>query len=530
MNNKITIINPLENRIPMEITSGKVFMPRYGPMILAGLLDEQGFDVIVYDENAGSAVDWTRVYDSGIVCFSLMSFCAPKGYEYIEKVRKHSRAQVIIGGFHASTMPEECLDHCDWLVRGEGDEALPGLISALVNNGDPFSIPGVSYRDSSGATIHNRKAPFIREIKHRVDTSLVAGYTKINAVRIFRDMRRNFVPRFNVLPVQASRGCPHNCSFCIVRRELGNVYRMRDPGDVIRDIAAGLERLKTNVVFFVDNDLTVEREYTRKLFEMLIDRFSGDLTLYFFARASFAHDTEMIELAKRTGDICIAAGFESINDSTLIQLKKGQTRDDVEKALDAFASQGVKVQALTIFGGEEDTVDTINETIDLYIRYGVYNIGVCCLYDFPLKSQGCGDPQMWPDHRYIHHDWRYYNGNFVIFFPRRMKPSVLQKEMSHAFKRFYRGQRNTVYQYHPSLSTARVYAAYLEEVEKEFYSAGGELLEERLEEAAGSRRMAGRVDLEPGGFAVLKEAGGFYFNNLFRPISWRFLFNLSSGG
>jgi len=507
----------------MEITSGKVFMPRYGPLALASSLESQGYDVVLFDENAGSKLDWDRIRSSNVLCFSLMSFCAQKGYSYIQKVRHVSNATIIIGGLHASMMPEECLDHCDWLVRREGDETLPLLIAAIFGDGDPRAIPGVSYKKADGSVIHNPDSSFVSDINHSIKPCLVDGYRPITIRKIFSDIIANYVPRFNILPVQATRGCPHRCSFCFVKHELGTEYRKRDPDDVVRDIALGMAHLKTNYIFFVDNDLTIDRKYTKILFKKLIDRFSGRLNFYFFARVSLGHDTELLDLASRAGNVCVAVGVESINNTTLKQLNKGQTREEIVEALAAFRKNKIDLQALTIFGGEDDTRETIRETIDFYLENQVYNIGICCLYDFPFKKRLFGYEQMWPDYRFIHYDWRFYNGNFVVFYPRRMKPSTLQREVFLAFRRFYKRQKKTVFQFHPSLATVKHYIPYLESIEKDLYSTDEILQENKLYNLERSEH----ISLNVSKFSTFNEALLFYLQNSVRPISWNFLRNIA---
>ncbi|MEW5946521.1 MAG: radical SAM protein [bacterium] len=519
MKKKITLITPLENKYPMEITSGKVFMPRYGPLALAGVLQKGGYDVVLFDENAGSGIDWNRVRDSDAVCFSLMSFCAKKGYSYIQKARSLSDAAIIIGGLHASMMPEECLDHCDWLIRREGDETLPLLLASIFGGGDTKNIAGISYKKPDGTVTHNPDRPPVADIRHSADPRVVAGYRPLTFRKVMSDIISNHVPRFNVLPVQATRGCPYGCSFCFVKHELGTEYRKRDPDEVVRDIEIGMERLKTNYIFFVDNDLTIDREYTKSLFEKLIGRFPGGLNIYFFARVSLGHDSELLELARGTGKVCVAVGVESINDMTLKQLNKGQTREEIVESLAAFRRHKIDIQALTIFGGENDTVETIRDTVRFYLENRVYNIGICCLYDFPFKKRHFGYEQMWPDHRFIHHDWRFYNGNFVVFYPRLMKPGALQKEILLSFRRFYMKQKKTVFQFHPSLATVKHYIPYLESAEKGLYAPDETLIEDRLH----GLQRPDHIPLRVSKTSILNEALLFYMHNFYRPISWNFL-------
>ena len=512
MNLTISFITPLNNKFPFEITSGKVFMPRHGPVAIASRLERLGHDVTVFDENAGSRINWKRVWSSDVVCLSLMSFCACKGYEYAAKTRSRSKAPIIIGGPHATLMPDECLKHCDWVIRKEGDETLPLLIEELFHGNNPKNLAGISFKEENGYAVHNPARDFVCNFDSPVNMSLVDGYRALTIARGLKDALTRMVPRFNVLPVQTSRGCPFMCRFCFVKDELGLEYRLRDPDAVVQDIETGLNLLKTRYVMFVDNDITINREHTKSLFEKIARRFGGDLELYFFARISLSKDQEMLEWMRTAGNICVAVGVESINDDTLIQFSKGQTREQIADAISAFSKNKINIQALTIFGGEEDTAETVRETIDFYIENKVYNIGVCALYDFPSKGPDIHSAPMWPSKRFIHHDWRFFNGNFVVFYPRRIKPSSLQREISRAFERFYKSQKQTVFQYHPSLATAKHYASYLETMEKGLYTRDGSLIEENL--PVGPRESA--IPLSVPRSSIVGEAAGFYAHKIGR--------------
>lgn len=80
-------------------------------------------------------------------------------------------------------------------------------------------------------------------------------------------------PRYDLLPasffvrrvVQATRGCPFNCSFCTVP-VLNPSFRTRPVEDVLRDIAYNrFERWwQRKVVWFWDDDLTAARDLTPK--------------------------------------------------------------------------------------------------------------------------------------------------------------------------------------------------------------------------------------------------------------------------
>ena len=61
------------------------------------------------------------------------------------------------------------------------------------------------------------------------------------------------------IPVQATRGCPFNCSFCSVTRYLGREYRQREPDDVLSE----LSEIPGRYVAFVDDNFTLSPQRGR---------------------------------------------------------------------------------------------------------------------------------------------------------------------------------------------------------------------------------------------------------------------------
>jgi radical SAM superfamily enzyme YgiQ (UPF0313 family) len=123
-------------------------------------------------------------------------------------------------------MSDEGLGFADYVIRGEAERSIPLFIDTLAGGGDMGSVPGLSYvRD--GKIVNNPIDESFIDLNElpRPDISLIAG-----------DMlkKRKWVKR--VIPIQTSRGCPYNCTFCSVTRMFGRRMRYRDVDSVIEDI------------------------------------------------------------------------------------------------------------------------------------------------------------------------------------------------------------------------------------------------------------------------------------------------------
>lgn len=519
----ISIVCPYETTIPLQVTAYRALMPRYGAVIVAAALKRAGYNVKVYCELSGGRVVWHRVYASDIVCFSFLSFSANKAYEYSERIRRHSKATIIMGGSHASVLPEECLRYCDYVVRNEGEDTIVELLSVLSEGGSVTKVAGISYVNNDGKIVHNPTRTFIAKPDLIADPELVEGYGPKNKFFYLKDMFRNGVPRFNMALAQGSRGCPFNCEFCFVKNEMGDEYRIRDPELVIREVEQSVRKLKTKYVFFADNDFTLDRKRTLLILSNLEKLYRGDLDLFFFARIFIARDKELMEAIERAGRACIAVGIESLEKDTLDAYRKRQTYEDIEECLGLFRKYQVKTHALFMCGADTDSPGDIDKAVELISRHKVFNFGLCCLYDFPSKEKVLGFRQAVPDHRFIHKDWRFYSGNFVVQYPKRIRPSVLQQEMMAAYQKFYKLNSEMLRQYQPTRITANYYIQILREAEACLYDKNGTLREDLLPGPMAEER---KLNVHVGRFAVAGELAGFYWDNVRRKQSWKFLFSL----
>lgn len=498
-------------------------MPRYGSVPVAQAIKDAGFEVRHYCEHSGSIVDWDYVLSCDYVCFSLMTFCAHRGYRYARRVRSRSNATIIFGGCHASVAPEDCLGYCDYVVRNEGEETAVELLQTLEGGGDATSVRGVSMRDDGDGYRHNQDRSFMRDLSREVDLATIDGYPRNTFGRFVSEpFKRGHLPRISLPVAQTSRGCVHRCRFCMVRYELGSEYRRRRPELVVREIRQAFDFLRSRTIFLVDNDFTHRTDHALAILEPLIRTYKGHFNIYFFSRVDLAHKPELLEALSRIDNVYIGVGFESTNDQTLSQFCKGQRESDFEESVQTLHSRGFNIHGLFIFGGDADTVNSLGETVRFAVRNRLYTVGFSTLYDIPGKERSLGLPQLIPDHRFIHRDWRLFTGHFVVFFPKLMRPSQLQRVVVEGQRRFFRENRDTFFQYFPVYASSVPYLRYLEEAEKGFYDSNDCLIEDRLEGRT-YEDLATEVPITASRLVRGRETVEFLLQNASRPKAWRML-------
>jgi len=427
-----------------------------------------------------------------------------------------------MGGSHASVMPEDALDHADYVVRNEGEEALLELIRMLQSGGDPVSVQGVSLRDPSGKPVHNPDRPFDTDLSLPMDLNQLPAYRTRGLAWTVRDALANGAPRVAMPIVQATRGCPENCRFCVVKYQLGHRYRKRPLPVILSEIDHCLKRFKSPYIFFVDNDLSVDPAFSCELFGQLLDRYGPALRPYVFTKIRIAKSPELLSILQRFDHTSLGIGLESLQDATLDELKKGQTLEEIRKSIAVIQGYDVSVHGLFIFGGENDTPEVIRRTIRFCLEQRFSNVGLTPLYDFPTRRAVLDQPQLIPDHLFIHRDWRFFSGNFVVHFPRLMRPSELQQEILDGYRTFFRESRHSMVPYLPTRPSMQAYRDFLREIEGPHYGPDGVRCDKMLTGRT-LEDLPRRVPVRVPPWALYQESGRFLLENAFRGVSWRML-------
>jgi len=216
-----------------------------------------------------------------------------------EKTFAEMSTVVKSGGMHASLDYPETIEYCNYILTGDGDESIVEFINAVENN-TPVEFPGVIYKQE-GKIINTGKRVPPENIDTIPNRNLCYNYSKQ-------------AKRYNTLwpQVHASRGCPHNCSYCAVIQHFGRKIRTRTPENVVADIKEAIEFHKmkfihrlTTVVWLTDDNFAENREWGISVLNEII---KNGIKYKFSVQARFeiGFDDEILELMKKAGFIELA--------------------------------------------------------------------------------------------------------------------------------------------------------------------------------------------------------------------------------
>ena len=364
-------------------------LPLLGPIYLGTILKNDGHDVTVYNENI-KELDYSQIKDSDVLGISMITSTAPRGYEIAERFRQlNPNGRVLIGGSHATFLPEEAAQYADHVVTGEAES----VICDLVRYGGEKIIAGRPVENLDGL-------PF-------PDFSLVDGFKK----------------RPPLTPVSTSRGCPFDCTFCSVTAMFGRKYRFRSTESVIEELA----RLRHRHVFFYDDNFDANKSRIKKLLTQMIKH---KITPPWIAqvRADVAKDDELVDLMAQSNCRQLCIGFESMDPEVLKSYNKKQTPEDINRCIKVLHKYGIKIHGMFISDGYTD----------IYHKLGIDSLQLCILVPIlgsklytAMKSSGRLLTDRFPT------DWKLFDGGHVVHWPDRLSPLEMQRQTVQALNSYY---------------------------------------------------------------------------------------------
>jgi radical SAM superfamily enzyme YgiQ (UPF0313 family) len=377
----------------------KLFMPFLTMPTLAGLTPA-GVDVAITEDYVED-IDYEEEVD--LVGLTAQTCQAPRAYQIADEFRKRG-TKTIMGGIHASMCPEEALRHVDSVVVGEAEDLWAGILA-------------------------DAKANELREMYVAADRPDL-GAPVIPRFDLL-DYSNYVVPPFArtpLLPIQTTRGCPHNCDFCSVARYMGNTIRKKNVAHVIREIEAA----KPSRVFFTDDNIIGDPKYARDLFTAL-----KPLRLRWACQMStrIASHPDLIELAAEAGCHETFIGIESLNDQALRSMHKGFNKSaEFGRMFEQLKNVGILAQASFVFGFDDDTAEDLRRVVERVMTWDVNYLYIFILTPFP----GTGTHQKITEQgRILSADWSQYDAMHSVMKFKNMTAESLFECLWDAYGKFY---------------------------------------------------------------------------------------------
>lgn len=253
-------------------------------MRLASLVPDD-IPVEIWDEDL-DPLDFQRLGPRDLVGITSKTLAIDRAREIGTQAQRRG-CKIVVGGTHATLIPEEVMQWADITVVGEAYQTWPRIIRDFAN-GTAQSL----YVDEQWSSLDG-----VAPLTDRV-------------IRMVDEHRHYWTPYMEI-----TRGCPRDCHFCTAIRVSGKIMRHRPVEEVVEEI----ERRHLKRFFLTDDNFGLNfrtnPNYISKVFDALAKLNLNGWTAQ--AEMMVGNFPELLAQARHAHLDKFFIGFESINSSKI---------------------------------------------------------------------------------------------------------------------------------------------------------------------------------------------------------------------
>lgn len=327
---------------------------------LAAILSKNSYEVKVVDCNNTSARlsrgprlnlgifrhdDWKEKIDKVLewkpdaIGISINSFTLDNALEIINYCKAKVNHQVIYlaGGPHISCFAKNFMEKYGQLfnfaIEGEGEETIVDLLN---NIDEPKRVKGIIYYDTD---VHQLTQTEKRSPITNLDSLPFPNFETFDTVNTEEGL-------FNYQMI-SSRGCPYECVFCC--QIWPRNWRARSPENILEEVKSARKRYNIRTLTFWDDNFTLDLARAKKFCDLFISE-NLDLKYSLAGIRADRIDEELIRKFKNSGCTSIFMGIEDGDPGTFPFVKKGETLQDIEKAVSIIKQYEISLGIYMITG------------------------------------------------------------------------------------------------------------------------------------------------------------------------------------
>ncbi len=246
---------------------------------------------------------------------------------------RYADVPLILGGQYSNLKYATILrDHpqVSFVVRGDGETALPALLHALRTGGRPEQVPNLVWRDWT------------------------TGKLRINPMD-YIDLDIYPAPAFPgsqaVLPYESMRGCPFSCRFCSYPAASPQ-WRHKSADKILADWMGYAAHNNVRHIQAMDSTFTVPKP---RLLQLLPRLSTAPFTWEAYTRANAIHSAELVAALEAAHCHKLSIGFESMSPTTLAYMRKQVRAEHNRRAHDLLAASDIRYRVSYMVGYPGET-------------------------------------------------------------------------------------------------------------------------------------------------------------------------------
>jgi len=321
---KILLINPptfnmLPTMLPRSVDEARGYNPPLGLLYLAAYLQKNSehqveiLDCQVEELNYKQIEEKIKENAPDAIGLTTMTFTLIDVLNIVKIAKKiNPEIKTILGGPHVDIYPEETINQpgVDYLVLGEGEKPLKGLLDNINSLNNLRQVKGVVFKDNNKIVNTGRA-----ELNQDLD-SLPFPARRLTPYQKYSSVLSKVSP---VTTMFTSRGCPYKCLFCD-RPHLGKFFRARSAKNVVDEMEE-CQKMGIKEILIYDDTFTVKRQ---RVIDICLEIQKRNLKIDWDVRARVdTVDKELLEIMKDSGCQRIHYGVEAGTQKILNVLRKG---------------------------------------------------------------------------------------------------------------------------------------------------------------------------------------------------------------
>ncbi|MGC8928614.1 MAG: B12-binding domain-containing radical SAM protein [Myxococcota bacterium] len=274
-------------------------------------------------------------------------------------VKEFGDIPVVLGGVHPTLLPEQTISspYVDFIVSGEGELALLGLVKIIKNSGSIDSIPNLYYKQNGAVKFTYSGEPLDLDKLPSLPYKLI-------------DIKRH-LPLYQgrrSISYESSRGCPFKCKYCYQAPFNRQRVRFMSPERVIADVLNLRQKYGVEDIYFIDDNFYIDIERGIEIAKGLM---KSDITYQIQGVDIITlskMDDKQLDLLEKSGLKRITIGIET--GSMRLRkylLKKGDIETIIE-VIKRLAKRKIIVYCSFFGGYPQETLEDIRMSIDLILK------------------------------------------------------------------------------------------------------------------------------------------------------------------
>ena len=364
---KVTLLYPPETSMHKQLYTKKIFkfyskvgavLPPLNLAYIASYIRSKGYEVMLLDANVlnlnyKEIIFRLKNFNPDVILYTMVTFDFFNTLHWIQNIKKEINVPTIIGGPHLSIFPKETLsyDAIDYAVIGEGWDTIIELLDSIEHNKNKKNIKGLVYKKDN-KIIKNEERPWKTSLDNvPFPARDLLPNEKYNAI---------ITKKKPITTMIAGSGCPFQCAYCF-----STPLIFRSAKNIVDEMEECVNKYGIKEIMFYDETFTLNK---KRVIETMDEIRKRKLDVIWGIRTRpDTVDEEIIRKMAENGCIRINFGIESGDIGILKNINRITTPEQAKKAVEWSHKYGIETFGFFMLGCPEDTVETINKTIQLAI-------------------------------------------------------------------------------------------------------------------------------------------------------------------